>query len=102
MKRVEIAEAAAQPGLAVLFFESGPGATVVVVRSLLERAVVDGALGPVNLGHAAWVFLGLLMAPYQLPLLFGAAPPSDSETIAAHVQQVVDECLTLYGAPGSG
>ena len=101
MKRVVIAEAAGQPGLAALFFESGPGATVVAVRSLLERVGANGGLCLVNTEHAAWVFLGMVMAPYQLPLLFGTAPPFEAKAIAAHVEQVVDEFLTLYRRSGA-
>jgi TetR/AcrR family transcriptional repressor of mexJK operon len=96
IKRVVIAEAAAQPALAALFFESGPGATVGAVRALLERAVATGGLHVADIGHAAWVFLGMVTAPYQMPLLYGTAPPYDGKAIAAHVERVVGEFLRLY------
>jgi TetR/AcrR family transcriptional repressor of mexJK operon len=96
MKRVVIAEAASQPGLAALFFDSGPGAMMMAVRTLLKRAADSHQLEIDDPRHAACVFLGLVTVPYQLPLLFGTALAHDPKALEAHVQRVVKQFLSLY------
>lgn len=96
MKRVVIAEAASQPKLARLFFESGPGALVAAVRNLLLRAEVARQLAIDDAEHATRMFAGMIMAPYQLPLLFGTAPAYDSMAVEKHVERVVEQFLSLY------
>ena len=100
MHRVVMGEAASQPRIASLFFESGPKQTKSAVCSFLRRQVARGRLRITEerVLYAAIQLLNMAIGMYQLQLLLGLRDSVDEAELGPHLEQVVDDFLTLYGA----
>lgn len=99
MHRVVMGEAASQPRIAALFFDSGPRQTRTAVLSFLARQVARGRLRIADdrLLYAAIQLLSMAIGMYQLQLLLGLSDVVDDRELVPHLEQVVDDFLTLYG-----
>ena len=100
MHRVVMGEAASQPRIASLFFDSGPRQTKAAVCAFLQRQVDQGRLRIPGdrLLYAAVQLLNMAIGMYQLQLLLGLRESIDEAELRPHLEQVVDDFLTLYGA----
>lgn len=98
MHRVVMGEAAGQPRIASLFFDSGPKQTKAAVGTFLQRQVAQGRLEipEDRIRYAATQLLNMAIGMYQLQLLLGLRASVDEAELAAHLDQVVDDFLTLY------
>ncbi len=98
MHRVVMGEAATQPRIASLFFDSGPRQTKAAVRAFLQRQVDKGRLdiAPGRVLYAAVQLLNMAIGMYQLQLLLGLRDAIDDAELQPHLEQVVDDFLTLY------
>lgn len=99
MHRVVMGEAASQPRIAALFFESGPLRTRQAVRAFLQRQVERGRLRIRNdgLSYAAVQLMNMAVGMYQLQLLLGLRASVATEELETHLGHAVDDFLTLYG-----
>ncbi len=100
MHRVVMSEAASQPRIAALFFDSGPKRTQIAVCHFLQRQVAKGRLGIAEdrLLYAATQLLNMSIGMYQLQLLLGLRASIDEAELGPHLEQVVDDFLRLYRA----
>lgn len=99
MHRVVMAEAASQPRVANLFFDSGPKKTKAAVCAFLQRHVVAGrlAIPRERLLYAAFQLLNTAIGVYQLQLWLGLRTTVGEDELAPHLERVVDDFLSLYG-----
>ncbi len=99
MHRVVMGEAASQPRIASLFFDSGPKQTKSAVCAFLQRQVARGRLriAEERVLYAAIQLLNMAIGMYQLQLLLGLRDSVDEAELGPHLEQVVDDFLTLYG-----
>ena len=100
MHRVVMAEAAGQPRIAELFFESGPRRTMAAVAAFLQQQVAASRLDihPDRIVYAANQLLIMAVGLYQMPLWLGLLTDVDQAELAAHLERVVDDFLRLHGA----
>jgi len=100
MHRVVMGEAASQPRIASLFFDSGPKQTKAAVCAFLQRQVGKGRLriAEERVVYAAVQLLNMAIGMYQMQLLLGLRDSVDEAELGPHLEQVVDDFLTLYGA----
>jgi TetR/AcrR family transcriptional repressor of mexJK operon len=100
MHRVVMGEAASQPRIATLFFESGPKRTKGAVCAFLQRQVAKGRLRipPERILYAASQLLFTAIGVYQMQLLLGLRESVEEAELGPHLEQVVDDFLTLYRA----
>lgn len=100
MHRVVMAEAASQPRIATLFFESGPRRTLLAVAAHLREQVATGRLSiaPERVHYAAVQLLNMAVGMYQLELLMGLRSTVEARELEAHLEHTVDDFLRLYGA----
>lgn len=98
MHRLVLAEAAKQPRIAQLFFDSGPQRTRAAVCAFLQRQVDAGRLRipPERLPYAAVQLLSAAFGLYQMPLWLGLSTAAGADEIDAHLARVVDDFLALY------
>ena len=104
MHRVVMGEAASQPRIAALFFDSGPKQTKAAVCTFLEHEVARGRLRiPEDQTlYAAVQLLNMAIGMYQLQLLLGLRESIDEAELGPHLEQVVDDFLVLYQARDAG
>lgn len=100
MHRVVMAEAAGQPRVAELFFDSGPRQTKAAVEAFLQRQIAAGRLHipPDRIVYAANQLLTMAVGLYQMPLWLGLLESVDRTELDAHLERVVEDFLRLYGA----
>lgn len=100
MHRVVMGEAASQPRIASLFFDSGPQRTKAAVCAFLQREIAKGrlAIPPEQIGYAAAQLLNTAIGIYQMQLLLGLRESVDEAELGPHLEQVVDDFLSLYRA----
>lgn len=100
MHRVVMGEAASQPRIASLFFESGPKKTKAAICAVLQRHVDAGRLSipPERLLYAAFQLLNNAIGMFQLQLWLGLRHSIDDAELKPHLERVVDDFLQLYGA----
>lgn len=100
MHRVVMAEAAGQPRVAELFFDSGPRQTKAAVEAFLQRQIAAGRLHipPDRIVYAANQLLTMAVGLYQMPLWLGLLDSVDHAERDTHLERVVDDFLRLYGA----
>jgi TetR/AcrR family transcriptional repressor of mexJK operon len=100
MHRVVMAEAASQPRIAALFFESGPRRTKSAVGDYLKRQVEAGRLqiADERLRYASVQLLNTAVGMYQLELLLGLRDAVPAQDLERHLERVVDDFLRLYGS----
>jgi TetR/AcrR family transcriptional repressor of mexJK operon len=100
MHRVVIGEAASQPRIAELFFESGPLRTKASVCAFIQRQVDKGRLRipAEQIRYASTQLLNMTVGIYQLQLLLGLRESLDEAELEPHLERVVDDFLTLYRA----
>lgn len=100
MHRVVMAEAAGQPRVAELFFDSGPRQTKAAVEAFLQRQIAAGRLHipPDRIVYAANQLLTMAVGLYQMPLWLGLLDSVDRAERDTHLERVVDDFLRLYGA----
>lgn len=98
MHRVVIAEAASQPRIAALFFDSGPRQTRASVCAFLQHEVAKGRLqiAEDRIVYAAAQLLNMAIGMYQLQLLLGLQGSIDEAELGGHLERVVDDFLLLY------
>lgn len=103
MHRVVMAEAASQPRIAELFFDSGPKRTKASVCAFLQQQVEAGRLRipPDRLLYASVQLLITAVGMYQMPLWLGLLNEMDRAEVDAHLERVVDDFLALYGIGAS-
>ena len=100
MHRVVMGEAASQPRIAALFFESGPKRTKAAVCDFLGRQVAAGRLSidPDRVLYAAVQLLNTAVGMYQLQFLLGLRESVPDDELQPHLERVVDDFLRLYQA----
>lgn len=100
MHRVVMGEAASQPRIASLFFDSGPKKTKSAVCAFLQRHVEAGRLKipPERLLYAASQLLNNAIGMFQLQLWLGLRSTVDGGELEPHLDRVVDDFMALYGA----
>lgn len=98
MHRVVAGEAPSHPQVASLFFESGPAAVKRAVGQCLERMVDGGELKIPNVEYASWLLPNMALGAFHVRLQFGLIDRVPENDLNAHLQQVVDDFLRLYGA----
>jgi TetR/AcrR family transcriptional repressor of mexJK operon len=98
MHRVVIGEAASQPRVAALFFESGPQRIKASVCAFLRSQIDKGRLSidDEQVFYAASQLLYTAIGIYQMPLLLGLRESVDEVELRPHLEQVVDDFLSLY------
>jgi TetR/AcrR family transcriptional repressor of mexJK operon len=98
MHRVVMAEAASQPRIAELFFDSGPRRTKASVCAFLQQQVEAGKLQipPDRVLYAAVQLLNTAVGMYQMSLWLGLLHSVDADEVNAHLDRVVDDFLVLY------
>lgn len=99
MHRVIMSEAASQPRVAELFYESGPLAAKNAVVDFLCHQAEAGRLRipPERFMYAAVQLLSMAQGTYQLQLLLGMLNDIPETDLSGHLDQVVDDFLVLYG-----
>lgn len=102
MHRVVLGEAASQPRIAALFFDSGPQRTKAAVVGFLRQQVAAGRLqiGDDRLLYAAMQLLNNAVGMYQMQLWLGLRDSVEEAELGPHLERVVDDFLTLYRGPG--
>jgi TetR/AcrR family transcriptional repressor of mexJK operon len=100
MHRVVMGEAASQPRVASLFFESGPQLTKAAVCAFLRHQIAKGRLTipPERIEYAAAQLLYMAIGIFQIQLLLGLRESVDEAELGPHLEQVVDDFLSLYRA----
>jgi TetR/AcrR family transcriptional repressor of mexJK operon len=100
MHRIVMGEAASQPRIASLFYENGPLRTKAAVCAFLQHQITKGWLRipAERLLHAASQLLFTAIGIYQMQLLLGLRESVDEAELGPHLEQVVDDFLTLYRA----
>jgi TetR/AcrR family transcriptional repressor of mexJK operon len=100
MHRVVIGEAISQPRIASLFYESGPMRTKAAVCAYLQRQVAKGRLciPAEQVLYAASQLLLTAIGGYQMQLLLGLLESVDEAELGPHLEQIVDDFLSLYRA----
>jgi TetR/AcrR family transcriptional repressor of mexJK operon len=100
MHRVVMGEAASQPRVAILFFEYGHEQTKRAICAFLQHQAKKGRLRipDERLVYSAFQLLYTVIGVYQMPLLLGLRESIEESEIGAHLEQVVDDFLTLYQA----
>jgi TetR/AcrR family transcriptional repressor of mexJK operon len=100
MHRVVMGEAASQPRIAALFFESGPQKAKAATSAYLQRQIDKGRLSihPDRLLYAAIQLFNMVIGIYQLELLLGLRETVDEDELGSHLGQVVDDFISLYQA----
>ena len=98
MHRVVVGEAASQPRIATLFFESGPMRTKAAVCDFLTKQAAAGRLriDSDKILYAAVQLLNMTIGMYQLQFLLGLRDSVDESELKAHIEHVVDDFLRLY------
>ena len=98
MHRVVMGEAASQPRIASLFFDSGPRQTRTAVCAFLQRQVAKGRLriAEDKMMYAAVQLLNMAIGMYQLQLLLGLQDSIDEVELGTHLGRSVDDFLMLY------
>ena len=101
--RTVVAEAVWTPELGDLFYESGPGLTVIRLTQYLADATEKGALHCDDPALAARLYLGAVVSQYHLCRLVQSSwkPPTSSE-IDRHVKAAVSMFLAEFGARRTG
>ncbi len=98
MHRVVMGEAASQPRIAALFFDSGPMRTKTAVCDFLKKQVEAGRLriDDDRLLYAAVQLLNTAVGMYQLQLWLGLLESVEEQELEPHLERVVDDFLRLY------
>ncbi|HCS91887.1 MAG: TetR/AcrR family transcriptional regulator [Thiohalocapsa sp. PB-PSB1] len=96
MFRVVAAEAATQPRIAGLFFESGPGGARDAIAQVLDQLVAAGQLRPHDIDHASWELMNMSAGSFHLRLLFGLLETIETTELEAHLARIVDDFLAIY------
>jgi hypothetical protein len=93
-----MAEAASQPRIAALFFESGPMRTKQAVCAYLQQQVTAGRLRIEDewLLYAAMQLLNTAVGMFQLQLWLGLRETVEAQELEPHLKRVVDDFLRLY------
>lgn len=105
MHRVVMGEAASQPRIAALFFDSGPKRTKATVCVFLQKQVAAGrlAIADDRLLYAAVQLLNMAVGMYQLQLLLCLRDSVDEAELELHLERAVDDFLRLYAvSQGAG
>lgn len=94
--RLAIANVAAFPDLARLWFDKGPGTTFNGIAEYLKKEVALGRLNIENPDMAAQFLLGMIICKDNILMSIGDAGPSDVE-LKKIVVASVDVFLAAYG-----
>jgi TetR/AcrR family transcriptional regulator, mexJK operon transcriptional repressor len=98
MHRVVMAEAAAHPRIAALFFENGPAAAQRTVAAVLALLVEQGRLRPHDTGEAAWQLMNLCFGSFHVRLLLHLIDEVPADALDRHLVSAVDDFVRLHGA----
>jgi TetR/AcrR family transcriptional regulator, mexJK operon transcriptional repressor len=95
--RVVVAETPREPELGRIFYSQGPGRLLDQLGAYLNLAARRGELNCPNCDRAAKLFVGAVVAHYQMTsLVLGASYPDDE--LRAYAQEAVNLFLARYGA----
>jgi TetR/AcrR family transcriptional repressor of mexJK operon len=95
--RHAVAHSRAFPGVARLWYETGPSRSIQGIAAFLERETEAGRLQVDDPVRAAWLFGGMILFKNNMRLLIGA--PAEKKTeIKKTVTEAVDAFLAAYGA----
>ncbi|MEJ2407429.1 MAG: TetR/AcrR family transcriptional regulator C-terminal domain-containing protein [Candidatus Thiodiazotropha sp.] len=96
--RVVLSESTGQPHIGSLFFDNGPKRTKSAICEFLRQQVAKGRLrvSEERLLYATGQLLNMSVGIFQWSLLFGLQDSIDDSELAAHLERVVDDFLTLY------
>jgi TetR/AcrR family transcriptional repressor of mexJK operon len=95
--RVVSAEAARNPTLGRIFYDSAPGAGRKKFAELLGYADAEGRLRVPDPLHAADTFFAMLRGDLHIRVMVGMPLPSEAELVA-HAREIVDRFLKAYSA----
>jgi AcrR family transcriptional regulator len=95
--RHAVAHARAFPGIARLWYETGPKRSIEGIAAFLERETASGRLRIDDPLHAAWLFGGMILFKNNMRLLIGA-PPEKKAEMKKTVTEAVDAFLAAYEA----
>ncbi len=93
--RVVSAEAARNPALGRIFYDSAPGAGRAKFAELLRHADDRGLIRVPDPLHAADTFFAMLRGDIHIRILVGMPLPSEAE-LAAHAREIVERFLKAY------
>ncbi len=98
MHRVVMGEAASQPRIAALFFDSGPKRTKAAVCDFLKKQVEAGRLqiDDDRLLYAAVQLQNTAVGMDQMQLWLGLLESVEEQELEPHLERVVDDFLRLY------
>jgi len=94
--RLAIANVAAYPDLARLWFDKGPGTTFAGIAEYFKKEADAGRLKIENPTLAAQFFLGMIICKDNILMSIGDAGPSDAK-LSEIVNAAVDVFLSAYG-----
>lgn len=92
--RALVAETTRFPELAATFYRTGPAQTAARLRSVLQRAMDQGELRPVDPDFATTTLLSMLVGAERSHYLLSGEPPPEPDP--AHVAQIVDCYLRAF------
>jgi AcrR family transcriptional regulator len=95
--RHAVAHARAYPGVARLWFETGPSRSIQGIAAFLERETAAGTLRIDDPMRAAWLFGGMILFRNNMRLLIGA-PADRKAEMKKTVTDAVDAFIAAYGA----
>jgi AcrR family transcriptional regulator len=93
--RVVSAEAARNPALGPIFYDSAPGAGRKKFAELLRYADTQGQLRIPDPVHAADTFFAMLRGDLHIRVMVGLPLPSEAE-LTAHAREIVERFLKAY------
>jgi len=93
--RVVSAEAARNPDLGRIFYDSAPGAGRAKFAELLRHADTRGLIRVPDPLHAADTFFAMLRGDIHIRILIGMPLPSEAE-LTAHAREIVERFLKAY------
>jgi TetR/AcrR family transcriptional repressor of mexJK operon len=96
VQRLMIAQAAAFPDLARIFYDAGPGHVRTTLAAFLRNRMEAGALRPDDAAAAAEDLIGLLQGGRRQRHLFGVEPAPEAAELRGMAERAVTIFLRAY------
>ncbi|WP_342235129.1 TetR/AcrR family transcriptional regulator [Inquilinus sp. OTU3971] len=96
VQRLMIAQAAAFPDLARIFYDAGPGHVRTTLAAFLRSRMEAGALRPDDAAAAAEDLIGLLQGGRRQRYLFGVEPAPEAAELRGMAERAVTVFLRAY------
>ncbi|WP_034850695.1 TetR/AcrR family transcriptional regulator [Inquilinus limosus] len=98
VQRLMVAQAAAFPDLARLFYDAGPGRVRAALADFLRTKMEAGTLRPADPAEAAEDLVTLMQGGRRQRTLFGVEPPPDPAELRGIAERAVAVFLRAYAA----